>query len=301
VKRPAAAVTFTLLAAAAPVLAQPEELAVDSVRLVVDVRADHTFQEVADFRLRHAGAAGRTLALSSPRPGATFSSAGRALAAGRIALEDRAATDLRRTAAGAAEAKRSARLRTLRVDPAVLVDGQPVPSRVESLALEVRLPPGARRIVYSSLAPTSRTVAGGRVVYRWQYANLYPVEVFVLYQTTAHELEATKRVRSRQGSVVEIEVAVTNLGPRRVKGVRITEDFPTSIGEPVPGQAGFSDVGRAGSDPRLLLARTLPAIRRGATRTVTYRLDLAAGPAALRPTRVYVGDDLVAMSNRLKL
>ena len=136
-------------------------------------------------------------------------------------------------------------------------------------------------------------------MYRWDYKDTYPVRVFVLYQTTPYELSATKRIASRNGRTIEVEVAVKNLGPTAVQKVRVMDDFPPFAGSPAPGEDYFSESTSAQSEPRLIYSRTIPIIPAGGTVVVSYKLVLTSDEISLQPSRVYVGDALVVMSNRL--
>lgn len=294
---PLAAILIIVLGQSEITAQQADDFKLETIRVSIDVKSDKSFDEVVDTQVRNLRNQKRDISLSSRRSGAQFSTRGRTISSGSLSLAPKAMSLFRRTASGSVEGNN---VRRLVADPMVQIGRSTSRSRVSSFQMEVKLPPDAKRIVHASLPATSRTIEGGRAVYRWDYKDTYPVRVFVLYQTTPYELSATKRIASRNGRTIEVEVAIKNLGPTAVQKVRVMDDFPPFLGSPAPGEGYFSESSSAQSEPRLIYSRTIPGIPAGGTAVVSYKLTLTSDEVSLRSSRVYVGEALIVMSNRLE-
>jgi hypothetical protein len=272
-------------------------LRVESVGLVLDVKKDHSVEETVDYQVRNLRAAPRALELPAPLPNVRmFHGPGRvALPADRrLTLAANALTQVRAVRSAAAK---GTSVRRLVVDPGFDLARKRVFARIAKIEASLMLPPGAKRLAYASVAPTSRVVEGGRVVYRWSYRNRYPERIFVLYNTTPHELSALKRVKRGRADALDVEIEITNHGGTAVNDVRVSENVSAGAFAVVQGEPGFQVV-RGKKDPRLAFERRISSIGAGQKALVRYKIRAGASVRKLQSAYVFVGKDLVAASDQ---
>lgn len=209
-----------------------------------------------------------------------------------------AARNLAGTLSGKAEGRH---LKRLVINPTLALNGKGSREPVKRFDMALTLPPNAGGLVRSSLRPTSSKMVGKRRQYRWNYANLFPVPMVLLYHTSAHALTVAKRLVSRKGKVAEIEIEIKNEGKSAVQGIKVQEVLFRADFKPARGERALVKMRAGKGHGWLLLESAVADLAPRQSRKLRYRVVVLARGASLKPTRVWVGKRLIALSNRLSL
>lgn len=287
------ALIFTLISPVAQAAAGPsEKIRLETIQVNIDVKGDHKFSGSCDFKLKNAGGKAASLPVRAVSPAFTLKG-GSAQRFGAGAARNLKA-DLSGTAGGH-------HLKRLVINPAITLNGKLPRHPVKRFTMDLTLPPNAKGLLKASLKPSSRRVLGQRIQYRWNYANFFPVPMVLLYHTASHQLAAAKRVKSRKGKVVEVEIEIKNEGKTEVKEIDVEEVLFLGDVKPAPGEGALVKVRARKGHGWLVLKRPIAALGPGQSRKICYKVMVKSRQASLKPTRVRVGKRLVALSNRLSL
>ncbi|HDR72941.1 MAG TPA: DUF11 domain-containing protein [Methanoculleus sp.] len=200
-------------------------------------------------------------------------------------------------------------MRTLSLDPALLINGKPPATRTGSIAVVLRLPPGVPSLISSNRDFTiGETGNDGRVVYYWSAEDCYPTTITAKWSTLGVNLAVEKAIRP--GAITEpdqectVTITLANRGGAAVQNILLRDTFPTSDFEAVSPEGEFHVMAGNGSEPRLIWEKSIPSLPAGQTLALAYRIRYAGETAqvhdfALQPTAVYVDGSLVAASKRV--
>ncbi|MDD1683330.1 MAG: DUF11 domain-containing protein [Methanoregula sp.] len=203
------------------------------------------------------------------------------------------------------------KVRTLSLDPALLINGKPSAERVSDIAVTLKMPAGIPSLISSNKDfIADKTDAEGRTGYVWIAQDLYPTTITVKWSTLGTNLVVEKAVTPPQITAPDQECTVTltvaNRGNTAVQNVLLRDTFATSDFEGISPKEEF--VMKEGNDTqqRLIWEKAIPSLPAGQNTTVQYRVRYTGQTAQvynfrLQPTEVYAGNSLVASSERVTL
>lgn len=200
-------------------------------------------------------------------------------------------------------------VRTLSLDPTLLINGKPPATRAGSIAVVLALPTGIPSLISSNRDfVIDENGRNGRAVYYWTAEDLYPTTITAKWSTLGANLAVEKAIAPRQITEPDQECTVTitvaNRGGAAVNNILLRDTFPTSDFEAVSPGEEFRLMAGNESEPRLIWERTIPSLPAGQTQTMEYRIRYVGETVevhdfALQPTAVYVDGSLVAASERV--
>jgi len=203
------------------------------------------------------------------------------------------------------------KVRTLSLDPALLINGKPSAERVSDIAVTLKMPAGIPSLISSNKDfVADKTDAEGRTGYVWIAQDLYPTTITVKWSTLGTNIVVEKAVTPPQITAPDQECTVTlnvaNRGTTAVQNLLLRDTFTTSDFEGISPKEEF--VRKEGNDTtqRLIWEKAIPSLPAGQNVTIQYRIRYIGQTAQvynfqLQPTEVYAGGSLVASSKRVTL
>jgi len=201
------------------------------------------------------------------------------------------------------------KVRTLTLDPALLIDGKTPAKRVQNSTVTLTLPAGVPALISSNRDFIAGTPDGsGRARFVWSAKDLYPTTITAKWSTLGLNLAIEKTMTPQAITAKDQECTVTltiaNRGNAAVQDIILRDTFVTSDFEGVSPAADFF-TGRANdSRQRLIWEKTIPTVPAGQSMTVQYRIRYTGETDRIQnfqmqPTEVFAGGSLVASSERI--
>lgn len=174
------------------------------------------------------------------------------------------------------------KLKVLQFDPRLDIGGKPLLERVKSTSVQIKLPAGVLQLVYSSLpnGQFSKDPSDGRTVITYSLNNVYLVPITVKWNTDA-QLEV-KKTASRQQDVLNVEVAIKNVGSNAITDLVVSDNFHPGFVESGTPQAEFEMVQGAQNDRRWVWKHYLASLAPGDTAVLKYQVRLRSSPNGLK-------------------
>lgn len=201
------------------------------------------------------------------------------------------------------------KVRTLSLDPALLINGKPPAERAQSIAVTLKLPAGVPSLISSNRDfIAGRTDGEGRTTYVWTAEDLYPTTVTAKWSTLGTNLVLEKTLSPDKITAPDQEctvvLTIANRGNTAVQNIVVRDTFATSDFRGVSPPEEF--VVKEGNDTgqRLIWEKAIPSLQAGQTITTQYRIRYTGQTTQvtdfrLQPAEVYAGGFLVASSGRV--
>jgi len=203
------------------------------------------------------------------------------------------------------------RVRTLSLDPALLINGKPPAGRVGTIAVTLKLPAGVPAFISSNRDFTAgQPDSVGRAVYEWNATDLYPTTITAKWSTIGVNLAVGKAMSpeaiTAPGQECTITLSITNRGNTAVQDILLRDTFATSDFEGISPVGEFSLSKGNDSRQRLVWEKAIPSLPAGQTTSVQYRIRYTGQTNQilnfrLQPTEVFAGESLVASSGRITI
>lgn len=184
--------------------------------------------------------------------------------------------------------------------PVLLADSSPMATRIPTMNITFRLPDRARKMISSSVPPSSVHRVGGRLVAQFRQDNAYAMPITVRWTESQADVEIRKTVRETRGGLV-ISIKVKNQGNEKLSRLKVEDVYPEGAIEEREwsGRAGGAEVVRAqevpGSEARLAFSSTV-AIEPGQTIQLTYKVKSRVDLLSIPPTICTLADHIVAIA-----
>lgn len=203
------------------------------------------------------------------------------------------------------------KVRTLALDPALLINGKLPAERVRNISVTLKLPAGVPALISSNRDFTAGTPDGaGRAQFVWSAKDLYPTTISAKWSTLGLNLIVEKTVTPPEITAPNQECTVTltlaNKGNTAVQNILLRDTFASSDFEGVSPKEEF--VVKEGNETRqrIIWEKVIPSLPAGQNATIQYRVRYTGQTAQintfqLQPMEVYAGGSLVASSRRVTL
>ncbi len=278
-KLPAAGLLAALLALVMPVPADAAQfygggVVIDSMTATIDVtgKADIT----VEYELVNRGDGVESVALTFFPPDAAAAIDGGVLS-NPVSFEK---GETKKLAMSYSLELPDADYRSLLFETVLRFDGMGNAERVGSYDVELVLPEGVKRLVYSSMDYDAASSRDGRLVVTWDKADIYPVSLLVAWNTLDVDLAATKTAVpgsvTAAGEIVEVSITVENRGGEEVRDITLRDSFFPGTFEALSPVDEFETVETEWSDPHLYWTKEIDSLAAGESVTCTYSVIVKA-------------------------
>ncbi|HEY49151.1 MAG TPA: hypothetical protein G4O13_03815 [Dehalococcoidia bacterium] len=165
-------------------------------------------------------------------------------------------------------------------EPMLRFDDMAHPERVGSYDVELTLPQGVERLVYSSMDYDDTSTEDGRLVLIWSKEDIYQSSISVAWNTLDVNLAAVKTASPESitaaGELVEVEITIENMGDEEVQDITLRDSFFPGTFEAVAPLDEFETVESELSDPHLYWTKEIDSLAAGESVTCTYSVIVTA-------------------------
>ena len=200
-------------------------------------------------------------------------------------------------------------VRTLTLDPALLIDGKTPAKRVQNSTVTLKLPAGVPALISSNRDFIAGTPDGsGRAQLAWSAKDLYPTTITAKWSTLgmnlAVEKSMTPQAITAKNQECTVTLTLTNRGNAAIQDILLRDTFVTSDFEGVSPSAEFFAGRGNDSRQRLIWEKTIPSVPAGQAMTIQYRIRYTGQTDRIlsfqmQPTEVFAKGSLVASSERV--
>ncbi len=195
--------------------------------------------------------------------------------------------------------------KTLSIDPAMLFDGKPHAEPAGTVLIEALLPEGVNALAWASQEPDEESMDGGRALYTWKAAGLYPTSLTLKWSTLGIDLSIEKSANPKeiteQDQIITIQLTLNNNGDTALENIYLVDQYVLSDFEMV------EPLVESGTRENILYwEKHISSLGPGEKTTASYSVKyIATIPQIyefdLNPTVVTVDGHLVSVSNKVRI
>ncbi len=181
--------------------------------------------------------------------------------------------------------------------PNVLANNIDLLHKVQSYNVTFNLPKNAKKLVYSSIKPTSVRKTQAGIICEFKKRNTYPLPISVKWTELDVDISLSKSVKKLPKKIVEVIINVKNNKSVTVPKLVIEDNHTAEQAKHVSTRAPmkFRIVHPNDKDPRLIFSGTL-SLRAKESKSLIYRIKALRNIISVPATIAKVSNSIVAIS-----